>query len=163
MKEEELILNAFDTIPLDSTIFVTRLTDIADRIQELMDQKGWSQKDLSIAMGKKESEISKWLTTMHNFTLRSIAKMEATLGADIIQVPLMNKMSSAAKYVNYNTQNYSFTKSIKILEKQPDNLKLSPGIENFTPATIDWSQFIQSRGKLNTEINKTEIDYALAS
>ena len=32
-------------------------------------------------------EISKWLGGNHNFTLRSLAKLQAELGEEIIQVP----------------------------------------------------------------------------
>jgi transcriptional regulator with XRE-family HTH domain len=37
-------------------------------------------------MGKSESEISKWLTGLHNLELRTIYKIEAVLGEDIIEV-----------------------------------------------------------------------------
>jgi transcriptional regulator with XRE-family HTH domain len=99
MNEKDLITDAFNAIPADSTIFISKLTDIADRVQQLLDEKDWTQKDLAEAMGKRESEISKWLTSIHNFTLKSIAKMEAALGADIINVPLSGEISCATNYV----------------------------------------------------------------
>ena len=43
--------------------------DIVYRIDEVLRRKGWSQADLAKAMGKKESEISKWLSGSHNFVL----------------------------------------------------------------------------------------------
>jgi len=46
-----------------------------------------SQKDLAGRMGKRPSEINKWLTGTHNFTLKSLAKMQAEFDAPIIHVP----------------------------------------------------------------------------
>lgn len=37
-------------------------------------------------MDKKPSEINKWLKGNHNFTLKTIAKLEAELGEPIIEV-----------------------------------------------------------------------------
>jgi transcriptional regulator with XRE-family HTH domain len=45
-------------------------------------------------MGKKPSEISKWLNGEHNFTLRSLAKLEAELGEPIITVPKWKSLCS---------------------------------------------------------------------
>lgn len=39
-------------------------------------------------VGKKESEVSKWLTGTHNFTLKTIAKISAVLGEPIVEVTL---------------------------------------------------------------------------
>ncbi|MBK8969134.1 MAG: helix-turn-helix transcriptional regulator [Lewinellaceae bacterium] len=44
------------------------------------------RRDLAAALGKSESEVSKWLAGAHNFTLKSIAKLEAVLGEDILVV-----------------------------------------------------------------------------
>ncbi len=35
------------------------------------------QRDLANAMGKTEAEISKWLCGFHNFTIKTISKIEA--------------------------------------------------------------------------------------
>lgn len=42
------------------------------------------QKDLARLMRKNESEISKWLSGTHNFTLRTIASISEALGEDIL-------------------------------------------------------------------------------
>jgi transcriptional regulator with XRE-family HTH domain len=41
---------------------------------------------LARALGKSESEISKWLTGLHNLELRTIYKIEIALGEDVIEV-----------------------------------------------------------------------------
>lgn len=38
-------------------------------------------------LDKKPSEISKWLSGEHNFTLRSLAKLSAELGEALLEVP----------------------------------------------------------------------------
>lgn len=76
-----------DETPEDLRIFVRKHSDIVVRVYQLMREKGWSQKELAGKLEKTPSEISKWLNGEHNFTLRSIAKLEAELGAEIIYVP----------------------------------------------------------------------------
>lgn len=70
--------------PEDIERFVEKNLDISDRVHAYLKERGWSQRDLAEALGKKEAEISKWLSGTYNLTLRDIAKMEAALGKDII-------------------------------------------------------------------------------
>jgi len=76
-----------DKTPKSTKIYVRLYGDIVVRIHELIEEKGLNQKQLAEGMNKKPSEISKWLNGEHNFTLRSLAKLEAELGEPIIQVP----------------------------------------------------------------------------
>lgn len=76
-----------DKTPESTKIYVSLYGDIVVRVQELIKEKGLTQKKLAEGMNKKPSEISKWLSGEHNFTLRSLAKLEAELGEPIIQVP----------------------------------------------------------------------------
>ncbi len=73
-----------DETPEEVRIFVRQYTDIVVRIQELMLQNGYTQKDLAVKMNKKPSEINKWLKGNHNLTLKTLAKLEAELGAPLI-------------------------------------------------------------------------------
>ncbi|MCH5230548.1 MAG: helix-turn-helix transcriptional regulator [Muribaculaceae bacterium] len=58
--------------------------EIADRIAAILKSKGMTQKELAAKMGKRESEISKWLTGRHNFTTNTIAGISCALGEPII-------------------------------------------------------------------------------
>lgn len=60
---------------------------IADRIDFLLKEKGMSQRMLAHRLGKKESEISKWLTGRHNFTTKTLAHIALVLGDDVVKVP----------------------------------------------------------------------------
>lgn len=82
-----------ENMPVESKIFVDKSLEIANFIFEIMEQKGLKQKDLAAKMGKTEAEISKLLSGMHNYTLRSIAKVEAALEVTIIYTPMSTKIS----------------------------------------------------------------------
>ncbi len=81
--------------PEETKIFVAKYADIVVRVNELIRDKGHTQKSLAEKLGKKPSEISKWLNGEHNFTLRSLAKLEAELGEPIINVPQRKKFESS--------------------------------------------------------------------
>ncbi len=61
-----------------------------------------TQKDLADALGKEPSEISKWLSGLHNIGLENITKMETVLGQDII----LTDEQAREKYVKPADQNY---------------------------------------------------------
>lgn len=60
---------------------------IANRIYEILEIKGMTQKDLAQRLGKTETEVSRWLSGTHNLTLSTICKISAALGEDIVTVP----------------------------------------------------------------------------
>jgi len=84
-------------MPEDVKIFVDKYADIVVRINQLLKEKGFTQKDLAEKLDKKPSEISKWLNGDHNFTLRSIAKIEAELGETILYVPRQITLQSVGE------------------------------------------------------------------
>lgn len=67
-------------------IFVDYTFDLSNRIQFLLDKKSMDQKDLAKALGKNESEISKWLSGSHDFTLKTVARIEEILGDKLLEV-----------------------------------------------------------------------------
>ena len=62
-------------IPKDVDIYVERSFQIVDRIHQILSEQGKDQKTLAKALGKSESEISKWMTGTHNFTLKSLTRI----------------------------------------------------------------------------------------
>ena len=84
---------SIESMPADSKIFVDKSLEIADYIFLLMEHRGMKQKDLADKMGKSEAEVSKLLAGMHNYTLRSIAKIEAALGTTVICTPRTIRVS----------------------------------------------------------------------
>ena len=60
---------------------------IANRIYEILEAKGMTQKDLAKRLGKTETEVSRWLSGTHNLTLSTICKISAALEEEIVTVP----------------------------------------------------------------------------
>lgn len=57
---------------------------IANRIYDLLEQKGMTQKDLAVRLGKTETEVSRWLCGTHNMTIATLAKIAIALNDDLI-------------------------------------------------------------------------------
>ena len=57
-----------------------------ENLRALRKEHGLKQKDLANMLGKKESEISKWMRGTHNFTIDTISSIENALGTPILQV-----------------------------------------------------------------------------
>jgi len=77
--------------PKDMEYFVDMNLAVSDQIMHYLKEKGWTQKRLAEELGKTESEISKWLSGMHNFTFKSVAKIAAVFEKDIVTTPLQAK------------------------------------------------------------------------
>jgi transcriptional regulator with XRE-family HTH domain len=60
---------------------------IANRIYEILEAKGMTQKDLAKRLGKTETEVSRWLSGTHNLTLSTICKISTALEEEIVTVP----------------------------------------------------------------------------
>ena len=87
--------------PEDVERFVDKNLDISQQVYALLEEKGWTQKEFAKKLKKSDAEISKWLSGNHNLTLRSIAKMEAILGSDVILTP--KKAAQKYKSIKYIT------------------------------------------------------------
>jgi transcriptional regulator with XRE-family HTH domain len=71
-------------VPADIKLLVSKSMATAKQIIKILDEQGKTQRDLANLLGKKESEISKWLQGTHNFTYKTICKIEIALGEQII-------------------------------------------------------------------------------
>lgn len=72
--------------PQEAKLMIDHSFAIVDRIDEIMTKNKISQRELAKLLGKKESEVSKWMRGTHNFTIKTIAKLEAILGEPILQL-----------------------------------------------------------------------------
>ena len=59
---------------------------IDNRIYEILEARGMSQKDFAKLMGKTETEVSRWLSGTHNLTMATICKISAALDAEVVKV-----------------------------------------------------------------------------
>lgn len=109
----KLFRDIVEQTPKEVEIFVKWYAEILLRINELMDTKGINQRALAQHLGKQPSEIHKWLNGDHNFTLRSLAKLQAELGDAIIEVPLKKSMATYKTVLKGNVfKVYSSIKTI---------------------------------------------------
>ena len=65
---------------------VKRNLAIANKVRNILDEKGLSDKDFAKMLKKTPSEISKWLSGTHNFTGKTIVKMELALDKRLLHV-----------------------------------------------------------------------------
>lgn len=73
--------------------------DIANRIYDLIKKKGMTQREFAALMGKRESEVSRWLSGTRGFTTNTLAKISAVLGKPVVKVPEASEQSM----VSYST------------------------------------------------------------
>lgn len=87
MITNNLFRECLASIPEDTRAELELSFCIAERIAAILKSKGLTQRDFADMMGKRESEVSKWLTGRHNFTTNTIARIQLALGEDVICVP----------------------------------------------------------------------------
>lgn len=73
-------------VPKDIQTEIDISFDIANEINTLMLKRGLSKKQFADALGKKPSEVTKWLSGQHNFTIRTLAMLSTFFDTPLIQV-----------------------------------------------------------------------------
>lgn len=87
MKRNNIIsdwLNANRNPEIDK--FVEKNLSIIEKVNTILDERGITKSTFAEMLGKSPSEVSKWLSGMHNLTLKSIIKMEIALDIDLINL-----------------------------------------------------------------------------
>ena len=77
---------------------------IANKIHNMLEDRGLKAADLARMLKKTPSEISKWLTGTHTFTTKTITKIETILGDDIIHVEPQREIVYLKVYVNHEEE-----------------------------------------------------------
>lgn len=95
---------------------------IANNIYSILESKGMEQKDLAKLMKKNESEVSKWLSGTHNFTLKTLANISVALGEDILQCEEKHVVDHCytiievrQKYAEFKKDNVSYKTAINLV------------------------------------------------
>ena len=81
MVQNKLFRDCLAAIPAEQKAEFDLSFGIAERLSEILKEKGLSQKDFARMLHKRDSEISKWLTGRHNFTTQTIARIQTALGS----------------------------------------------------------------------------------
>ncbi|MBQ8222176.1 MAG: helix-turn-helix transcriptional regulator [Bacteroidales bacterium] len=74
-------------IPSDIKMEVDLSFAIAKRLDCMISKHGLSKKEFAEAIGKRPSEVTKWLSGQHNFTIKTIAMISAYFEESMIIVP----------------------------------------------------------------------------
>ena len=90
----DILTQLAQSTPVATVAKINRQMALAVRIAEAIKDKGWSQKDFSDKMGKKPSEISRWLSGCHNFTTDTIWKIEDVLNIHLLLVEVQDEVAS---------------------------------------------------------------------
>jgi transcriptional regulator with XRE-family HTH domain len=113
-----------DNTPKDVEIFVEKYAALVLRVNQLLKEKQYTQKKLAEKLDKKPSEIHRWLNGEHNFTLRSVAKLEAELGEQLLVVPERKTATDFQRYYGKASIVQTVTKSTS--EKSSDKGEWTP-------------------------------------
>ena len=68
--------------------------EIVKRIEQILEEKGITQRELASRIGCNETQIVRWTRGFPNYTLSTLAKLSVALGEDLIGT------SSAHPFVN---------------------------------------------------------------
>ena len=86
MIQNKLFHDSLAAIPDEQKAEFELSFGIAERMDTILKEKNISQRELARRLGKRESEVSRWLTGRHNFTTSTIAKIETALGSLLVQI-----------------------------------------------------------------------------
>ena len=84
MKTNVVMNSIRKTTPPEVNKQVDLCVEICNRIYKIMEERGMKQRDLAKALGKTETEVSRWLSGTHNMTIATIAKIATILDDNII-------------------------------------------------------------------------------
>lgn len=87
MRTNRIMDDIRSTISPEMKLQMEMSVSIANRIYEILEAKGMTQKDLAKLLGKTETEVSRWLSGTHNLTLSTICKISAALDENIVTIP----------------------------------------------------------------------------
>ena len=86
MKTNQIMDEIRSTISPETKMRMELSVAIANRIYDILEEKGMTQKDFARLMGKTETEVSRWLSGTHNMTLATLCKISIALGENILSV-----------------------------------------------------------------------------
>jgi transcriptional regulator with XRE-family HTH domain len=73
-----------ERIPKELSEQIDRRMGLAVKIAETLRSRGLTNQEFAFMMGKKPSEVSRWLSGTHNFTTETLWQMERILNVKIL-------------------------------------------------------------------------------
>lgn len=111
---------------------------LASKLYDLISEKGWGKSEFASLVGKQPSEVTKWLSGTHNFTIDTLAEICNVLNIQIGEL-LQGEKKSAVNHI-----------TILMTVKHDE-----PFIEYLTP------KYRQSKGK-SFQYHATQIEQAIS-
>ncbi|KHJ37173.1 hypothetical protein PBAC_26160 [Pedobacter glucosidilyticus] len=93
---------------------------IATKINNILQAKSLKAVDLAVKLNKNQSEVSKWLTGMHTFTTKTLAKISLVLEEEIIFTEPKTKNIYFTVYKNENVNDGTEYETSEILASSID-------------------------------------------
>ena len=91
MLKDEMMEQLRGTLSAQDKAVIDDAFALADRISFLLKKHKITQKELADKLGKRESEVSKWLSGGHNFTQSTLTKISLALGEPVYHIPQSRK------------------------------------------------------------------------
>jgi transcriptional regulator with XRE-family HTH domain len=93
--------------------FIERNLEITQEVCAVLKTRGINKKEFAKMLGKRPSEVTRWLSGLHNLTLKSITKMEVALGVDLMNPEpkyiYLGKVEGGSKDLAIAIDNYEQT------------------------------------------------------
>jgi len=99
---------------------------LANRIATGIKEKGWKKIDLARVLGKRPSEITKWLSGTHNFNIDTLFDIEEVLGLNLVSVEDRNSRRTITFTLSISQKHDPATGSFgKYLDENPSDRTLA--------------------------------------
>ncbi|GHB64091.1 helix-turn-helix domain-containing protein [Persicitalea jodogahamensis] len=86
---DSILDDILDSISDEEFEIADKKMSMAAKIADAMEDKGWKHKDLIAALGKgSPSEVTRWLSGTHNFTMDTLIKLERALEIDLLNIEI---------------------------------------------------------------------------
>jgi len=100
MKKEKRSAFSYEAVPLERRRFVSFSMMISEKILDILDIHHIGKRDFARSLGKKESQISEWLSGSHNFTIRTLSEISAKYHVDFSDAFKLGDESARVELVN---------------------------------------------------------------
>lgn len=96
-KKKDLLNDLLSTIRADEQSKTDKKMILAVKIANAIKAKGHNKSEFAEVLGKQPSEISKWLSGTHNFTVETLMDIEQVLSIQLLDTKNWNRFDKYEK------------------------------------------------------------------
>ncbi len=82
--DSPILKRVAERIPNELSEQIDRRMGLAAKIAEILHSRGLTNQEFAFMMGKKPSEVTRWLSGTHNFTTETLWQMERVLKIQLL-------------------------------------------------------------------------------